>query len=687
MKQKKKSITTVVVGKILAVMCITSILLTLDIWFILKNDMREGEGKYMEEVISRVSLEINDVLNGYITVAQSSAKSHSLKEFLIEGQNTTDLGHESYVDVEGFSYYQSAIAELQSVAEMFGESVMYVNVCSIYKDNYLTHQGYRGDADFSLKQLPFYEVVSRKSTYISDPYQDVLSDVMLVAIAEPIFHDDGSVIGIFAIEICTEELAKIAATAPFGESGNMVLLDRSQTILVCPESSYVGQSVSALQCEGDSFYNETVNPTGVLFEYSREGVNRTGGALQVSDLTGWVMVCGIDSSEFSRSTDEVVASLLTAQLIAVLLMTTICWRNIHKGLGAPMKELEEFMEALSEGNLKARVDYKGKDEIGRLAENMNRTAETLSTYVKGIDSAMKEFERGDFTQVSDVKYKGEFQSIEQSMEKFVQMMSTSLWDLSVAIEEVRRGSVKVAEDALFLDSGTSEQSESVVGLTSLIAGLNETIVATARSSSDVTKEARHISKDLMKNNVNMQNLVTSVQGIRTMSDEVKRIIATIEDVAFQTNLLSLNASVEASRAGISGRGFAVVADEVRNLSFETANAAEETTKIINSIADSIENSAMLCQRTSGELQKVVEDVDVFVEKITVISTSAQEQATAIGEINRGVGSISKVVQKNSTVSAQSASASEELSGQSGVMLSLVEQFKVKESTPSSVKSL
>lgn len=674
--QKKKSITTKVILNMVLIMCIANLFLTTAIWFVLDKELAEAEEQYMSEVISRVALEITTELNSYIVVSKGISQSYILCEFLVNITEETPEGHGAVLDATDTSGFSDAMNELKIVSDLFGENVLRVAICSIYKDNFLTHTGERGDDTFSLSTLPYYDIViNQKQMYITDPYDDVLSGSKIIAIVHPIIVNS-EVLGMISIEFTTQQLATITGRTTFGNSGNTYILDRNQNILVYPDTSYVGSPVTSLNYTGPDLDREISNPTGNIVKYTKNGTPRTGGIAKINDLSGWTMISSMDSSEFNNSILSVMAKLFYAQLLAIFVIAILCGSSIFKSL-APMKELEYFMGELADGHLNGKVQYQSQDEIGRLAKNMNKTNSVLSDYISQIQTTLHSFQEGDFTLPEKMNYQGDFLSIQNSMEQFVAMMTHSLKNLNNVIKEVNQGSSLVSEEAQLLSVGSTDQADSVINLNTRIENINEAILTTAKNSSTVNTDVERISKNLQKSNEKMKNLATSVTEIRSLSDQVKEVIKSIEDVAFQTNILALNASIEAARVDTHGKGFATVAEEVKNLSEKTGEAAEETSKIINDIAKAIKTGSSLAQTTSNDLQKVVDNVDIFSQKISNISLSTQDQAAAIAEISKGIAEISNVVSKNTTISQDSAQASEELNSQSQIMSSLVDKFKLK----------
>lgn len=318
-------------------------------------------------------------------------------------------------------------------------------------------------------------------------------------------------------------------------------------------------------------------------------------------------------------------------------------------------------------------------EIGMLVGAIKETKKTLSTYISDIDYALGEFANNNFVlKPPTMAFVGDFQSIESSFISLAKDMSETLSQIRMAANQVAGGSEQVSYGAQNLSQGATEQASSIEELSASINEISLQIKKSAENSSNANRMANDAASAIQSSNEQMQILMVSMDKINTKSTEISKIIKTIEDIAFQTNILALNAAVEAARAGAAGKGFAVVADEVRNLAGKSADAAKNTTALIEDSVKSIIEGVKLANDTANDLLGAVENVMNTKELIFEITRSTGEQANSISQVTIGVEQISSVVQTNSATSEESAAASEELSSQANLMKDLVDRFKIQE---------
>lgn len=372
-----------------------------------------------------------------------------------------------------------------------------------------------------------------------------------------------------------------------------------------------------------------------------------------------------------------VCTILCIVVFALILVTSIMMSvNTTKNISTVVHQVGNAVHALSEGNLKARVDYKGSNEFGELADNLNFSLGELLRYVDAIGDVMSEYARGNFIVHSDVKFRGDFQNIQTSIVEFRKKMCSVLNELLIASDQVNAGSAQVASGAQALAQGATEQAGSVEELSGRINDISDEIARSSEYAQHANKVGEHVGTVVEKSRDEMKQMLQSIRDMAETSEDIQKIIKIIDDIAFQTNILALNAAVEAARAGNAGKGFAVVADEVRNLAQKSADAADNTAELIGKSLQHVKRGEELAGNTDKAFDEMAGQTTQILDMVTKIAESFQQEADAIANISSGVDQISSVVQLNSATSEESAAASEQLSAQANVMKDLLGQFNI-----------
>ncbi len=309
-------------------------------------------------------------------------------------------------------------------------------------------------------------------------------------------------------------------------------------------------------------------------------------------------------------------------------------------------------------------------------------ARIISRPIKEMVTVAGRIAGGDLNVTVVAKTKDETGVLAQAFNQMVDNINRTMSSINQAAEQVASGAQQIAASGEVLSQGSTEQASSIEEITASMTQVAVQTKQNAVNANHANELAVSSQQQAAEGNAQMQAMVTAMTEINESSTNISKIIKVIDEIAFQTNILALNAAVEAARAGQHGKGFAVVAEEVRNLAARSANAAKETTAMIEGAIKKVDVGTQIATDTSKALNNIVEGVAQAAALVGDIATACNEQATAISQINQAITQVSQVVQTNSATAEESAAASEELSGQSEVMKENVARFKLKQSNGS-----
>ncbi|MCI8403011.1 MAG: HAMP domain-containing protein [Lachnospiraceae bacterium] len=396
-----------------------------------------------------------------------------------------------------------------------------------------------------------------------------------------------------------------------------------------------------------------------------------------------LIFAGISTAEAKRETIIVIALAALMSLITIGGCILFLSSYLKKQVSAPLRKITQAAQQLEKGELglsgggDVRVDIHSNDEIGTLGRIFEDTIRRLQSYIGEITTILSAIAGSDLTVSTSQDYIGDFQSIKQSLEQILRALNSTMSQIATSASHVAEGSEGVSGSAQSLAQGATEQASSVEEISATLADIS----ANARSTSTAAVEAgsfvNQAGAQLGTSIEYVKDLNVAMENISNSSSEISTIIATIENIAFQINILSLNASVEAARAGSAGKGFAVVADEVRNLAAKSDQAAKATKELIDNSIAAIAEGARAVEQVTDSLERTSQIAGNVTTQVALVVESVEKQTVAISQVAEGVDQISTVVQTNSATSEECAAASEELSSQAGLLKNLIGAFRLK----------
>ena len=374
-----------------------------------------------------------------------------------------------------------------------------------------------------------------------------------------------------------------------------------------------------------------------------------------------------------------------AGFVCIIVCLAFAWmltgrtsKKVLETILEPLRAVEDVAKELTEGNLHSTLEYRSEDEIGRLAHSMRKSIRILGSYVDDIGRAMKLFAEGNFDVQPEVEWKGDFVGILDSFMMFEKSIADTIKGIQNVSNEVSSAAEQVASSSNDLADGATNQAAVVEELTATVAGVSEQVEKNSQSAKEISARVDELGNAILESNGKMHEMVDSMNEISDASKEIDKIIATINEIASQTNLLALNASIEAARAGEAGRGFAVVANQVNVLADQSAQAAKESSALIESSVRAVEKGMVIAGQTATQLEAVADSSKMITEEVTNIAETLETQTSEIQQINEGIEQINDVVQTNSATAEECAASSEEMSSEAENLREMIRKFKIAE---------
>ncbi len=615
--------------------------------------------------------QLSDFFDPYVTTVEQMALNTDIQDVL----RNTKAG--DYI-VEN-KKYNRVYKNMRDIQHLEKETILAVWLGDIDANVLTQSDGFTSGDDFDITQRAWYQCIQSKQTMLTEPYTDSSTGDLILSAATPIYDTDGTtILGVAGLDIALDHVNEVLSGYKIGKTGYIGLFSKEGAVVYHPNSEKILLSAK------DSGYSEEaidliMNEKEEFIRYREDGSLRYGYAAQIGK-TGYMVISGLNAVEYFNAVFITAVTLVILNVIG-LIVNYFGTKTLAKKISAPIVHLDKTAQKLAAGDLDVEIVVETEDEIGELAKSLGKTVDRLKeyiVYIEEISYALGEMANGNLQIELKQDYVGEFRILKEGITNIVESMTGVLTNIKQTAGKVSLGADDLANASQGLAESTTTQAAAIEELTATSETVVEQVEANRLGAEKCAKGTEYVNKMMVSNQEKMQKMTEAMDKINETSNKVVGIIQTIEEIADQTNLLSLNASIEAARAGEAGRGFAVVAGEIGKLADESSKAASNTRDLISVSIEEIKKGNLIVKEVKTSLQEVVKAV----EGLNVITTeSAQNavlQAENMKQISFGIEDISQGIQDNSEMAQQSSMTSEELASQATVLNELVQQFRLRD---------
>ncbi len=524
------------------------------------------------------------------------------------------------------------------------------------------------------------------NVYVSEPLISKITGELSIMVAAPIYaggSQGGRIVGVVYFVPPETFLNNIVSSIKVSEHSRAYMINKSGDTI----ADITLDTITTQNVEREAQSDSSLKGLAAIHERMRQGENgfgnfkdtdgqRFAAYAPVGGTDGWsVAVTALKTDYLADTYFGMIIDVVV--IVAAILASIVVAMKLSSNISVPMRACAERMKLLVQGDLESPVpQVTGRDETAELTRSTTEMVAGLNTIINDISYLLTEMANQNFDIQSPHRdaYVGGYQNILLSMRTLKVELSNTIRQIEASAGQVSSASGQVSTGAQTLSQGSMEQASAVEELAATITDISTSAKKTAAASEEAGRYVAQAGAQLGVSVEHVEELNAAMEKISSSSEEISKIIAAIENIAFQTNILALNAAVEAARAGSAGKGFAVVADEVRNLASKSDEAAKATKELIGSSIAAVAEGSAAVNRVTEALQQTSESAGHVTGQMEIVVKAVEDQTAAIAQVTEGVDQISAVVQTNSATAQESAAASEELSAEAASLKQLVDRF-------------
>ena len=615
--------------------------------------------------------QLTGFLEQYIKCTEQLAQNPEIKQVMNEIKPGDDISKAEKME--------TVLENLIHIANTDTENVMATWISDLDASALIQSDGFVSDEDWDITGRGWYGCIETKEPILTEPYIDSSTGKLILSAACPVMDDTtGTVLGAVGMDISLDHMTTVMSEYKIGNKGYILLLSENGTFLYHTQSDIIQKNVKDINIS-ENVLNAMESKKDEFLKYRAQGQTKYG-SLQHAGDTGYIVLSCLPLSEYYAMLIGMIVALIVIFSVGILLITF----NIKKSasnLTKPILELNHTAQQLADGNLNVNINITSSNEIGELGESFQKTVNRLKEYIAYIDETsevLAQIANGKLSIDLKNDYVGEFHKIKTALLHISDSMNQVMIGINESSERVSIGASELASASQVLAEGAELQAASIEELAATTNTVADQVENSRREAEASAKATAQTATMIEENQAKMQQMMEAMHKIHETSQQVVGIIQTIEDIASQTNLLSLNASIEAARAGDAGRGFAVVADEIGKLALESSKAANTTKELIEISMEEINKGNTITVGAMNSLKESVSAVDQVNNMIQETAQSAAIQAENMKQLRVGIEEMAHGIQDNSAASQQTSATSEELASQADILNQMVQKFELHE---------